>query len=63
MPCARGQHVEVWIDQNNLTARHNNPTSNWQWMSAVVIHYLDTPPHVTCIMATCPYLTPPILTS
>eukprot|EP00957_Ditylum_brightwellii_P192116 14624281-Ditylum_brightwellii.AAC.1 len=32
-------------------------------MPGVVTHYLDTPPHVTCIMATHPYLTPPILTS
>eukprot|EP00957_Ditylum_brightwellii_P199501 15207724-Ditylum_brightwellii.AAC.1 len=63
MPCTRGQHVKVWIDQNNPTAWYNNPTSNWQWMPAVVTHYLDMPPHVTCIMATCPYQTPPILTS
>eukprot|EP00957_Ditylum_brightwellii_P016465 1237555-Ditylum_brightwellii.AAC.1 len=63
MPYARGQHVEVWIDQNNPTAWCNNPTSNWQWTPTVVTHYSDTPPSVTCIMASPPYHTPPILTS
>eukprot|EP00957_Ditylum_brightwellii_P017001 1281497-Ditylum_brightwellii.AAC.1 len=63
MPYARGQHVEVWIDQNNPTAWYNNSTSNWQWSPAVVTHYLDTPHSVTCIVATRPYQAPPILTS
>eukprot|EP00957_Ditylum_brightwellii_P152285 11594216-Ditylum_brightwellii.AAC.1 len=63
MPYGRGQHIKVWIDQHNPTAWYNNPTSNWQWTPAVVMHYLDTPPNVTCIVASCPYQTPSILTS
>jgi hypothetical protein len=63
MSYARGQHIKVWCDQNNPTAWYNNPTSNWQWKSTVVTHYLDTPPSVTCIVASHPYQTPPILTS
>eukprot|EP00957_Ditylum_brightwellii_P186748 14220209-Ditylum_brightwellii.AAC.1 len=63
MPYTRGQQVEVWIDQNNPTACHNNPISNWQWTPAVVIYYVDTPPCVTCIVASWPYMQHPILTS
>eukprot|EP00957_Ditylum_brightwellii_P132823 10128122-Ditylum_brightwellii.AAC.1 len=57
MSYARGQHIEVWIDQNNPTAWYNNPTSNWQWTPAVITHYSDTTPSVTCIVASCPYQT------
>eukprot|EP00957_Ditylum_brightwellii_P183191 13953635-Ditylum_brightwellii.AAC.1 len=63
MPYTRGQHMEVWIDQNNPTAWYNNPTSNWQWTPAVLTHYSNTPPSMTCIVASHPYQTPPILTS
>eukprot|EP00957_Ditylum_brightwellii_P057844 4386542-Ditylum_brightwellii.AAC.1 len=63
MPYSRGQQVEVWIDQNNPTAWHNNTISNWQWTPAVVTHYVDMPPRITCIMASCPYMQHPILTS
>eukprot|EP00957_Ditylum_brightwellii_P033318 2524787-Ditylum_brightwellii.AAC.1 len=63
MPYTRGQQVKVWIDQNNLTAWHNNAISNWQGMSAMVTHYVDTPPRVTCIVTSCPYMQYPILTS
>eukprot|EP00957_Ditylum_brightwellii_P088735 6757574-Ditylum_brightwellii.AAC.1 len=63
MPYARGQQVKVWIDQNYPTAWHNNPTSNWQWMPAVVSHYVDMPPHVTCIVASHLCMKHPILTN
>eukprot|EP00957_Ditylum_brightwellii_P049484 3753461-Ditylum_brightwellii.AAC.1 len=63
MPHARGQQVKFWIDQNNSITWHNNPTSNWQCVPAVVTHYVNTPPCVTCIVASHPYLKPPILTS
>eukprot|EP00957_Ditylum_brightwellii_P151343 11524469-Ditylum_brightwellii.AAC.1 len=60
---ARGQQVMVWIDQNNLSAWDAIPTSNWQWTPAVVTYYLDTPPSVTCVMASCPYQKHPTVTS
>eukprot|EP00957_Ditylum_brightwellii_P169411 12894214-Ditylum_brightwellii.AAC.1 len=63
MPYARGQQVKVWIDQNNPIAWDNNPNSNWQWTPAVAMHCLDTPPSMTYIVASCPYLTPPTFTS
>eukprot|EP00957_Ditylum_brightwellii_P086142 6554409-Ditylum_brightwellii.AAC.1 len=63
MPYTRGHQVKVWIDQNNPNAWHNNPTSNWQWTPAVVTHYMDMPPCVTCIAASRPYMKRPILTS
>eukprot|EP00957_Ditylum_brightwellii_P209680 15362772-Ditylum_brightwellii.AAC.1 len=58
-----GQQVEVRIDQNNPTAWNNSPTSNWQWTPAVVTHCSDTPPSVTCIVASRPYLTLPTFTN
>eukprot|EP00957_Ditylum_brightwellii_P081353 6188487-Ditylum_brightwellii.AAC.1 len=63
MPYTRGQQVEVWIDQNNPIACHSSTISNWQWTPAVVTHYVDTSPHVTFIVASCPYMHHPILTS
>eukprot|EP00957_Ditylum_brightwellii_P125078 9533995-Ditylum_brightwellii.AAC.1 len=63
MPYARGQQVEVWIDQNNPNAWHTNAIQNWQWTPAVVTHYVDTPPRVTCIVASSPYLQHPVFTS
>eukprot|EP00957_Ditylum_brightwellii_P183425 13972169-Ditylum_brightwellii.AAC.1 len=53
----------VWIDQNNPSAWDTSPTSKWQWIPAVVTHYLDTPPSVTCIVASHPYQKPPTFTS
>eukprot|EP00957_Ditylum_brightwellii_P146806 11176223-Ditylum_brightwellii.AAC.1 len=53
----------VWIDQNNPTVKDNNPTSYCQWAPAVVMHCSDTPPSVTCIVASCPYQKPPTFTS
>ena len=63
MPCTRGQKVMVWMDQNNLSAWDTSPTSNWQWTPAVVMHYTDTPPSVTCIVASHPYQKPPTVAS
>eukprot|EP00957_Ditylum_brightwellii_P065664 4980024-Ditylum_brightwellii.AAC.1 len=53
----------VWIDQNNPFAWDTSPTSNWQWTSAVVTHYLDTPPSVACVVASHPYHKHPTCTS
>eukprot|EP00957_Ditylum_brightwellii_P201324 15325096-Ditylum_brightwellii.AAC.1 len=53
----------VWIDQNNPSVWDTSPTFNWQWTPAVVTHYLDTPPSVTCIVASHPYQKPPTFTS
>eukprot|EP00957_Ditylum_brightwellii_P007238 549884-Ditylum_brightwellii.AAC.3 len=51
---ASGQQVMVWIDQNNPSTWDTSSTSNWQWTPAVVMHYLDTPPSVTCVVASFP---------
>eukprot|EP00957_Ditylum_brightwellii_P002936 224149-Ditylum_brightwellii.AAC.1 len=53
----------VWIDQNSPSVWDTSPNSNWQWTPAVAAHYLDTPPSVTCIVASCPYQKPPTFTS
>eukprot|EP00957_Ditylum_brightwellii_P063451 4816585-Ditylum_brightwellii.AAC.1 len=63
MPYARGQQVRVWMDQNNPSAWDISPTSNWQWTPAVVAYYADTPPSVTCVVASCPYQKHPSVTS
>eukprot|EP00957_Ditylum_brightwellii_P093586 7126436-Ditylum_brightwellii.AAC.1 len=55
MVYARGQQVMVWMDQNNPSAWDTSPTSNWQWTPAVVTCYSNTPPSVTCVVASCPY--------
>eukprot|EP00957_Ditylum_brightwellii_P117520 8963205-Ditylum_brightwellii.AAC.1 len=59
----RDKQVMVWIDQNNPHAWDTNPTSNWQWIPAVAMHYLDTPPSITCIVISHPYQKPPTFTS
>eukprot|EP00957_Ditylum_brightwellii_P063532 4821807-Ditylum_brightwellii.AAC.1 len=63
MSYMRGKQVMVWIDQNNQHAWITNLTSNWQWTPSVVTHYSDTPPSVTCLVASPPYLKPPTFTS
>eukprot|EP00957_Ditylum_brightwellii_P142770 10878779-Ditylum_brightwellii.AAC.1 len=59
----RGQQVMVWIDQNNPSAWNISTTSNWQWTPAVVTYYSDTPPSVTCVVASHPYQKHPTITS
>eukprot|EP00957_Ditylum_brightwellii_P052910 4011752-Ditylum_brightwellii.AAC.1 len=63
MPYIMGQPFKVWIDQNNPTVWHNNAISSWQWTPAVVTHYVDMTPGVTCIVTSHPYMQHPILTS
>eukprot|EP00957_Ditylum_brightwellii_P096197 7328383-Ditylum_brightwellii.AAC.1 len=63
MTCARGQQVEVWIDQNNPNSWPINPIQTWQWIPAVVTYYDATHFHVTCIVASSPYLQFPVFTS
>eukprot|EP00957_Ditylum_brightwellii_P027017 2043243-Ditylum_brightwellii.AAC.1 len=63
MPYARGQQVEIWIDQNNPNTWHTNPIQNWQWTPAVVAYYDTVHFCVTCIVASYPYLQFPDFTS
>eukprot|EP00957_Ditylum_brightwellii_P132304 10088123-Ditylum_brightwellii.AAC.1 len=63
MPYASRQQVMAWMDKNNLSAWDTSLTSNWQWTLAVVTHYSDTSPSVTCAVASCPYQKHPIVTS
>eukprot|EP00957_Ditylum_brightwellii_P135470 10328849-Ditylum_brightwellii.AAC.1 len=63
MPYARGQQVEVWIDQNNSNIWRTNAIRNWQWMPTVVTNYVDIPPHATCIVVSPPYLQYPVVAS
>eukprot|EP00957_Ditylum_brightwellii_P032779 2485118-Ditylum_brightwellii.AAC.1 len=63
MLCTRGQQVMVWMDQNNPSAWDTSPTSNWHWTSAVVMCYSDTPPSVTCAVASHPNQKYPTVTS
>eukprot|EP00957_Ditylum_brightwellii_P079765 6065426-Ditylum_brightwellii.AAC.1 len=50
MPYANRQQVMIWIDQKKPYAWDISTTSNWQWTPAVVTHYSDTPPSVTCVV-------------
>ena len=63
MPYARGQQAKIWIDQNNPNAWRINPIQNWQWTPAVVTYYDAMHFHVTCIVASPPYLQYPVFTS
>eukprot|EP00957_Ditylum_brightwellii_P075807 5761685-Ditylum_brightwellii.AAC.1 len=63
MPYTRRQQVMVWMDQNSLSEWDTSPTSNWQWTLAVVAYYSDTPPSITCVVASCPYQKYPSVTN
>eukprot|EP00957_Ditylum_brightwellii_P131598 10035880-Ditylum_brightwellii.AAC.1 len=53
----------VRVDQTNPSLWDTSPTSNWQWIPAVDMHYSDTPLSVTCVVANRPYQTNPTFTS
>eukprot|EP00957_Ditylum_brightwellii_P153824 11708623-Ditylum_brightwellii.AAC.1 len=58
---SKSKYIPVY--QNNGNAWQNNAIYNCQWAPAMVTQYVDTPPCLTCIVESYPYMQHPILTS